>query len=192
MTDIGKKRKEKKMIPHFPPLEVTTRDTLGALSFLLAQRASEISAVPATSTIAAYLVDERRRPNPFVKYLTGAPAEHLALLTPGEVPSPSTADGVVLSFMDGIAHNGFTRGCPVRKPGSLAHVAAVRCNKPQPHGTACCGGRVSSRRPLHFGVPSRAHRRSRLFVACHVGRLDIVKYLSDVKPALLDVGDNDG
>ena len=64
MTDIGKKRKEKKMIPHFPPLEVTTRDTLGALSFLLTQRASEILAVPATSTIAAYLVDERRRPDP--------------------------------------------------------------------------------------------------------------------------------
>ena len=70
------------MDPHFPPgLEVTTQDTLGTLSALLEQRGYAIAAVPATSTTAAYLVDERRFPHPLVEYSKGAPAEHLALLT---------------------------------------------------------------------------------------------------------------
>ena len=91
------------LILHFPPLEVRTQDNLGTLSALFAQRGLAIAAVPATSTIAAYLVDERRRPHPLVDYLTVATDDHLALLlTPGEVPTPSshatTADGVVLSF----------------------------------------------------------------------------------------------
>ena len=63
----------KKMIPHFPPLEITTQDTLGTLSVLLAQRALPIAAVPATSTIAAYLVEERRCPYPSLEYTEGAP-----------------------------------------------------------------------------------------------------------------------
>ena len=108
------------MNPHFPPLEVTTQNNLGTLSALLAEPALPIAAVPATSMMAAYLEDERRRPHPLVKYLTEAPAEHLALLTPGEVPTRSsdatTANGVKLCFPGEYdEHNGFT----------LAHAAAL-------------------------------------------------------------------
>ena len=105
------------MDPHFPPgLEVTTQDTLGTLSALLAQRGLAIAAVPATSTMAAYLVDERRFPHP-VEYPAGAPTEHLLLLlTPGEVPTllshAAMADGVVVAFT---THDGFT----------LTHAAAL-------------------------------------------------------------------
>ena len=106
------------MDPHFPPgLEVTTQDTLGTLSALLEQRGLAIAAVPATSTMATYLVDERRFPHPLVEYRAGAPTEHLLLLlTPGEVPAhlshAATADGVVVG---GTTHDGFT----------FAHAAAL-------------------------------------------------------------------
>ena len=70
----------------------------------------------ATSTMATYLVDERRFPHP-VEYPAGAPTEHLLLLlTPGEVPTllshAAMADGVVVAFT---THDGFT----------LTHAAAL-------------------------------------------------------------------
>ena len=181
--------------PLFPPLEVTTQDTLGALSFLLAQRASEISAVPATSTIAAYLVDERRFPHPSVEYPTGAPAEHLALLTPGEVPTPSlhaaTADGVVLRFTEAIAHNGFSLSHAAALFGNVAALRTLPLSGVTSHDLtvlhAAAGGSLPVVRFILENLPGLIDildkdGQSCLFVACTVGRhLDVVMYLVGVK-----------
>ena len=105
------------MSDYFPLLETATQENLGSFSALSAQFGLPIAAVPATSTMATYLVDERRFPHPLVEYRAGAPTEHLLLLlTPGEVPAhlshAATADGVVVG---GTTHDGFT----------FAHAAAL-------------------------------------------------------------------
>ena len=153
------------MSDYFPPLETATQESLGSFSALSAQFGLPIAAVPATSTMATYLVDERRFPHPLVEYPAGAPTEHLALLTPGEVPTllshAATADGVVV---DSATHDGFT----------LAHAAALF-------------GKLAALRTLPVITSVTSKNMTWMHAASLGGHLDVVAHLVGVKNELVDL-----